>query len=236
MLKSAFPFEALLGSGIGQRIGNVIRRRRGNRGSDERSGPRIMLTGAKAQVHVCNICYGKIKEGTEYCWCRNGKVYHSVCFARSNGCPECRRTYAIKGRESSTSRVVSEQMVPIVEIEEVPPVVEESFSCPACGEEIAREADSCAACGAIFVAAGGTFACPDCGAEVSEDQGVCPSCGESFRPFTPCVCPNCGVQVGPKDEICECGAVLGERCPDCGAPLAEKDAVCSSCGATFDFA
>lgn len=237
MLEAALPLGVfLVGSGFGELIKKLIYVRKVN--TEEANGktdrPRIMVTGAKAQVEICQICMGRIKEGTEYVRCSSGKVFHSICLARMSGCPYCRRTYAIKGRESATSREVIEPIVPAPMIDEPPKAIEE-VTCPVCGAKVRKDAGGCPACGAIFVADGGTFTCPACGSMVKESDATCANCGEPFRLFTPHTCPVCGRPVAPNAEKCQCGAILGERCPECGALLGEEDIECSNCGAVFEF-
>jgi hypothetical protein len=235
-------FEAPLMLGAllaGSRFGGLIRKlidvRKANNEEVKAERPRILVTGAKVQVEICQICMGRIKEGTEYVRCGSGKVFHSVCLARMNGCPYCTRTFAIKGKESSTSREVLEPLALAPVAVDIHPVADESTRCPVCGEMLEKSASGCRACGAIFVADGGMFSCPACGSLVRETDAVCSNCGEPFRPFIPQTCPACGRSVAPNSEKCQCGAVLGDRCPECGALLGETDIECSNCGAVFEF-
>ncbi|MDW5563289.1 MAG: zinc ribbon domain-containing protein [Methanomassiliicoccus sp.] len=225
------------GSGFGELIRKLIyiRRPRGDEDKTHNERPRIMVTGAKAQVEICQICMGRIKEGTEYVRCGSGRVFHSVCLARLSGCPYCKRTFAIKGRESATSREMTEPIVPVPVTEGPAPMVEETALCPVCGERVSKNSSGCPACGAIFVADGGIFLCPGCGSPVKESDAICANCGEPFRMFVPRNCPVCGSSVGPSEDKCRCGAILGDRCPECGAVLAQEDIVCSNCGAAFEF-
>lgn len=237
MFEAALPFGALLlGAGVGKLIKKLTKNRHANADGGERSErPRVLVTGAKTQILICQICMGRIKEGTEFCSCGTGKVFHSVCLERLGSCPYCKRTYAIKGRESTTSRQVIEPIAATSTSRAPPPSAEKDHPCPVCGHIIMRNAGNCPSCGAIFVANGGTFACPACGSRVGENEGACPNCGEPFRPFTPHICPACGHPVGSNDKKCGCGAVLGDMCPECGAILSEMDTECSNCGAIFEF-
>lgn len=220
-------------------MGKLIKKMTKNRGeSEDESGrperPRIMITGANTQVLMCQICMGKIKEDTEFCTCGTGKVFHSACLARLGSCPYCKRTYAIKGRESTTSRQVIEPIASTPR-SNASPATEEGNRCPVCFGNLAEDASSCPACSAIFITSGGTFTCSECGTPFGENERVCPSCGEPFRTFTPPVCPACNNPVGPNDKKCQCGAVLGDGCPECGFLLSEEDTVCAHCGAVFEF-
>lgn len=235
MLEAALPFGTLLlGTGVGKLIGKLFKNRGGN-GTERSELPRVVVTGPKTEVLICQICMGRIKEGTEFCSCGTGRVFHSVCLERLGSCPYCKRTYAIKGRESTTSREVTDPIASSPGSEEPSPPAEEGDHCPVCGGSIEEDAETCPACGAIFVADGGTFACPACGSRVGESEGTCPNCGEPFRPFTPRTCPACGIRVGPNDKKCICGAILGDTCPECGAQLSEEDIECPNCGAIFEF-
>ena len=112
------------------------------------------MTGPKVQPEICQICMGKIKEGDRICPLHVRRVFHSICLARVGHCPYCRRTFAIKGRESTTTREYVQPIVP-----ETPSPEEESRCgeeqvpvnpCPACGKELEEEATGCS-CGVIFV-------------------------------------------------------------------------------------
>lgn len=239
-MEAALPFRALLrGTGIGKLIKRLVKDRRVRADDGERpERPRIMITGASTQTLTCLICMGNIKEGSEFCTCGSGRVFHSSCLSRLGSCPYCKRTYAVKGRESTTTRHVIEPIASAPKDKPSPPPpppVEEDVRCPVCKEEIAEDAGSCPGCGAIFIIDGGTFNCPSCGTEMGEDERKCPTCGEPFRQFVRPTCPVCRRPVGQDDKICSCGAVLGEFCPECGIRLPEEDTVCKNCGAVFEF-
>lgn len=241
VLETFLPLGALLvGSGFGKLIKKYIYV--GNApdqvSKDLKGRPRVQVTGPKVQPEICQICMGKIKEGTEYVRCTSGRVFHSICLARVGNCPYCRRTFAIKGLESTTTREYVQPVVP----EALPPA--EVFTtaeselpvnpCPACGKDLEEGATGCS-CGVIFVTEGGSFACPDCGFQVKEGDTYCGRCGERFlQPLFPC-CPVCGRPVAADAEACVCGTILGNRCPECGAELGGEDTSCRVCGATFEF-
>ncbi len=237
VLDPLLPLAALLaGSGFGELIKKIIYVGRGGQHDEmgTQSRPRIQITGPKVQPETCQICMGRIKEGTEYVRCGNGKVFHSVCLARVGNCPYCRRTFAIKGRESTTSRDYVQPVVPAGTVEERGTVSAE-VRCPVCGSGLSQEATSCISCGAIFVADGGTFPCPSCGFLVRESDSACGRCGEPFNQFKPRTCPVCSRTIGPTDETCVCGAILNDRCPECGAQLSEGASECGTCGTAFEF-
>jgi hypothetical protein len=246
------PLAALLGaSGFGELINRykqVLIRKRGSREEGAARGrPKIQITGPKVQPLVCQICLGRIKEGTEYVKCGTGKVFHSVCLARTGTCPFCQRTVAIKGMESTTSVPHSLQFVflPPEKVPEQPPMPEpeappepaapeegRTFVCVSCGAVLEAGTASCA-CGAIFADPGGSFECPECGAEVREADRSCAVCGAVFEPLGPLICPGCGKEVAPDADVCECGVLLSDKCPECGAHLRESDMACAVCGAEF---
>ena len=209
-------------------------RHEGADGSEKHERPRIMVTGANTQTLMCQICMGKIKEGTEFCTCGTGKVFHTSCLERLGSCPYCKRTYAIKGLESTTSRQVIEPIAGAPK-SEPSPSVEEEGRCPVCEGAVAKDAGYCSSCGAIFITKSGTFNCPACGTQLDENERICPSCGEPFQSYAPYPCPWCGNPVGPNDKKCSCGAVLTDVCPECGFHLSEEDTVCKHCGSIFEF-
>jgi hypothetical protein len=241
-LEALLPFGALLaGSGFGELIKKYIYVGKApEAGEKEPKGrPRVQVTGPKVQPEICQICMGKIKEGTEYVRCSSGKVFHSICLARVGNCPYCRRTFAVKGKESTTTRDYVQPVVPEV----APPAPEgvvaqkeeaSGATCPGCGRELEPEATSCP-CGVIFVAEGGSFACPACGFLVKEGDAYCGRCGERFQQMVPPGCPVCGRPIAPNAETCACGAILGNHCPECGAELLEGDSACRTCGTAFEF-
>jgi ribosomal protein L40E len=238
MLDPLLPLATLLaGTGFGDLIKKIIYVRRSGQNADatETQGrPRIQITGPKVQPEICQICMGKIKEGSEYVRCGTGKVFHSVCLARVGNCPYCSRTFAIKGRESTTSRNYIQPTVPRDTVEG-PPTASPEARCPVCGGTLEKDATNCRSCGAIFVADGGTFRCPSCGFLVRESDTSCSRCGEPFHQFRPRTCPVCDRVIGPNDETCACGAILNDRCPECGAKLPDGATECGTCGAAFEF-
>jgi predicted nucleic acid-binding Zn ribbon protein len=252
VLGTILPLAAFLGStGEFSKVSEFFRKyiymgktQGGERPEASRGRPRVQVTGPKVQQAICQICLGKIKEGTEYVKCSSGKVFHSVCLARVGNCPYCQRTIAIKGKESTTSKdfplptlvAVPEAEGKAEDMKEGPAPVAaaKQVNCPICGSPIDENATGCA-CGAIFVPEGGNFPCPACGAPVKEGSAACSSCGESFDQVYPLHCPVCGRIVPANAETCECGAILNNRCPECGAELAEDDSTCRTCGTEFDF-
>jgi hypothetical protein len=238
MLGPLLPLGILLaGSGFGDLIKKMVLVRRSGQhaeGTEVQGRPRIQITGPKVQPEICQICMGRIKEGSEYVRCGTGKVFHSVCLARVGNCPYCCRTFAIKGRESTTSRDYVSPMVPMDTIG-VPSTSSTETKCPVCGGGLEKDATNCRTCGAIFVADGGTFPCPSCGFLVREAENSCSRCGEPFHQYKPRICPVCDRVMGPNDETCTCGAILNDRCPECGAKLPDGATECGTCGAAFEF-
>lgn len=227
----------LAGSGFGDLIKKIIYVRRVGHTEEvaaPKGRPRVQVTGPKVQPETCQICMGRIKEGSEYVRCGNGKVFHSVCLARVGSCPYCRRIFAIKGRESTTSRDYVLPVLPTPATEVGTPI-DPAVRCPVCGESLSEEAINCRSCGAIFVADGGTFACPSCGFLVRESAASCGRCGEPFHQYQPRTCPVCDRPISLTAETCVCGAILNDRCPECGAELAPGATECGTCGAEFEF-
>jgi hypothetical protein len=240
VLETFLPLGALLaGSGFGKLFKRYayVGRDPDQSSNEPKGRPRVQVTGPKVQPEICQICMGKIKEGTEYVRCSSGRVFHSICLARVGHCPYCRRTFAVKGRESTTTR---EYVQPIVPEALAPPEAntaeeqEPVNPCPACGKEL-EEGATCCQCGVIFVTEGGTFSCPACKFQVNEGDTYCGRCGERFLQFTPPGCPVCGRPVTADAEACACGAILGNHCPECGAELGEGDSSCRVCGTAFEF-
>ncbi len=241
VLEMFLPIGALLtGSGFGKLfkryiyVGNAP-----DQGPQEPKGrPRVQVTGPKVQPEICQICMGKIKEGTEYVRCTSGRVFHSICLARVGNCPYCRRTVAIKGWESTTTRDYVQPPIPEASPSEEESKIEKenvpANPCPACGMELEEGATGCS-CGVIFVTEGGSFSCPTCGFQVSESDTYCGRCGERFLQPAPPGCPVCGRPVAVGAETCACGTILGNHCPECGAELGEGDISCRVCGTAFEF-
>lgn len=246
------PLAAILGaSGFGgllRRLNTYVIRKEGEREERGLARPKIQVTGPKVQPLVCQICLGRIKEGTEYVKCSSGKVFHSVCLARTGTCPFCQRTVAIKGMESTSTAPHSLVFVflPPEKVPETPPMPEpvpkelvpeekaQEFTCPSCGARVEAGAASCR-CGAVFADPGGSFSCPECGAEVKEADRSCGRCGAVFELLGPQTCPQCGRELTPDSEVCECGVILSDKCPECGARLRDSDMVCPVCGTEFDY-
>jgi hypothetical protein len=230
------PFAAILG---GAGLGELLRRykyvtRRGEGVSASR--PRVQVSGPKVQPLVCQICLGRIKEGTEYVRCSSGKVFHAVCLDRVGSCPYCQRTVEVKGREGEPRPAAPAPVA--LPPEPAPPAgtVEDALVCPVCGAVLEKDAPNCPHCGAIFVDPSGTFRCPDCRAELREGDTFCGRCGRGFDRVDMPACPQCRAEVPPNAEVCpRCGCLLHDRCPECGAELAEGAEACPVCGTEFEF-
>lgn len=229
------PFATILG---GAGFGELLRKyiyvsRRGEVSPTAR--PRIQVSGPKVQPLICQICLGRIKEGTQYVRCGSGRVFHSVCLDRVGNCPYCQRTIEIKGLEGMLPppSVAPAPPLPILE-----PTMEsdDAVVCPVCGSVLDKGATVCPCCEAIFVDPNGTFKCPECMAELKEGDLFCGRCGREFQKVEMPHCPNCGVEVSPNAEVCSrCGCLLHDRCPECGGELADEAVTCPTCGADFEF-
>ncbi len=156
----------LAGSGFGDLNKKIVYVRKVGHDRDvpPKGRPRVQVTGPKVQPETCQICMGRIKEGSEY--------VHSACLSRVGNCPYCRRTFAIKGRESLTTREYVLPAPPAPSTEAVG-LGDLTTRCPVCGEGLPEVASNCKACGAIFVEDGGTFPCPSCGFVVRESATSC---------------------------------------------------------------
>ena len=193
------------------RLGNITRII--HRGSST-TRPRVMVNSSEVKTNVCQICLGRIKEGSNHVECKCGKAFHIVCLSRTGFCPYCSEPY-----------------------ENLKPQISEECSiqvCPLCGDQLEPGARVCE-CGAIFHEEGIDFCCPICGTHISEGETSCSYCGEIFDCYRLVNCPVCGLLVEEGTEVCECGAVLNDRCPECGAPLGYEDRFCPGCGAEFEF-
>ena len=228
----------MVGSGLGKLVKYITEKASTTRAAGFGMRPRVQVTGPKVQPELCQICMGKIKEGTEYVRCSSGRVFHAVCLARVGQCPYCHRTLATKGKEADTARELGSPLVgsvalPAADAPSVEAGPTEEY-CPACGKPLEPGATSCS-CGTIFVTDDGVFTCPTCGSLVDEGDSICPNCGERFLPYEPPRCPVCGSQIPPGAEVCACGTVLTNLCPECGAELKEGDPTCPTCGTEYDF-
>lgn len=243
------PVAALLnGSGIGELIRKYIYvgRKEGDDGPNERSEnerPRVQVTGPKVKPLICQICLGRIKEGSEFVKCSSGKVFHSVCLTRVGSCPFCQSHYAVRGEHGLVGVPIttswSPPASPRAQETSFPPQpemapVERTLPCPVCGMAITEEAEACA-CGAIFVIEGGMFKCPSCAASITEGDVFCNQCGERFYRVRPRACPACGKSIPANSDTCDCGVILSDNCPECGSELGVNDSTCVNCGAEFDF-
>ena len=229
------PVAAVLGgSGIGElfrKYHYVARRRR--EGGEPR--PRVQVSGPKVQQTACQICLGRIKEGTEYIRCSSGRAFHAACLDRVGGCPYCHRSVEIKGKEGQQRPPPAPAVLPQTPLL-TPRSEEGSILCPVCGVVLEMGAHHCLSCGAIFVDHNGMFVCPDCNAELREGDRSCGRCGRTFEKVEMPRCPQCDIEVSPNAEICpRCSCLLQDRCPECGDELPEDAVTCPTCGADFDF-
>jgi hypothetical protein len=213
-------------------------RREGEPGADStgRNGrPRIQITGPKVKPLICQICLGRVKQGMEYVKCGCGKVFHTICISRTGFCPYCQSQYTtMNGTDPSENGFLrlcapsGEKKDPAIAGTKVNYIL-----CPLCGANIPAGIESCK-CGAIFVEEGGNFRCPECDAILSEDDSECSNCGEYFDHLETQTCPLCG-RIFPKGEdVCECGAVIGNTCPECGHELVPGESTCEGCGSVFE--
>ena len=227
------PVAVVLGgSGIGElfRRYHYVGRRRWRDGEPR---PRMQVSGPKVQQTACQICLGRIKEGTEYIRCSTGRAFHAACLDRLGGCPYCQRTVEIKGKEGQP-RPPPE---PIALIEPPSPLPDDgTFLCPVCGVALEIGSPHCLSCGAIFVDHNGMFVCPDCHAELREGDLNCGRCGRNFERLEMPRCPQCDIEVSPNAEVCpRCSCLLQEHCPECGEELSEDAVTCPACGTDFEF-
>jgi hypothetical protein len=229
------PVAVVLGgSGIGElfrKYHYVTRRRRG----DGEHRPRVQVSGPKVQQTSCQICLGRIKEGTEYIRCSSGRAFHAACLDRVGGCPYCQRTVEIKGKEGQP-RAPPVPAAPLGTSVPILPPDDGSFLCPVCGVVLEQGAHHCLSCGAIFVDPNGMFVCPDCHAELREGDLTCGRCGRTFERVEMPRCPQCDIEVSPNAEVCpRCSCLLQDRCPECGEELSEDALTCPACGTDFEF-
>jgi hypothetical protein len=184
------------------------------RGRIRNQRPRVLVNGPEVKSHVCQICLGRIKEGSNHLECNCGRTFHIICLSRTGFCPYCHEPY--------------ENLIPQTGN------IQSFLTCPLCGINLEPGSRRCE-CGAIFQEEGVDFCCPICGTQISEENTVCPYCGEIFDCYRLINCPVCGLLIDEDTEVCDCGAVLIDRCPGCGAPLGPEDRYCISCGAEFEF-
>lgn len=197
--------------------------------------PRIQITGPKVKPLICQICLGRVKQGMEYVKCGCGKIFHTTCISRTGFCPYCQSEYTTKDGREPVKNGFANMQAPKSETN-APPTAGTKVNyilCPLCGANIPAGAESCE-CGAIFVEEGGNFKCPECGETVSEDESECPNCGEHFDHLETQTCPLCGRILPQGEDVCECGAVMGNRCPECGHELAPGESTCRVCGSVFE--
>ena len=213
---------------------NRILRKTFSKGAIER--PKVVVTGPKVKPVVCQICLGRVKEGTEYAKCTCGKTFHPVCLIRTGFCPYCEQAYTSEtlseafiirpkapargqGRNPAEIRIIWQSGMTRV--------------CPVCGAELAEGSSECQ-CGAIVVEEGETFDCPSCGTEVPPSLAHCPTCHERFDVLEGSICQVCGRVIADQKGVCDCGALTADLCPECGAYLEPDDVFCGSCGTAFE--
>ncbi|MDD1767375.1 MAG: hypothetical protein LUQ27_02245 [Methanomassiliicoccales archaeon] len=223
-------------------VGKFVNLKRNGRGHesnartiDGNDRPRIQITGPKVKPLICQICLGRVKQGMEYVKCGCGKVFHMTCISRTGFCPYCESQFTTSDGTDPLENGFLTLRAPVSERKESTSAGTKVnyILCPLCGANIPAGAESCE-CGAIFVEEGGSFRCPECGASVSEDESECPKCGEHFDHLDTQTCPLCGRILPKGEELCECGAVIGNRCPECGRELGPGESTCKKCGSVFE--
>lgn len=199
------------------------------------SRPKVQVTGPKVKPLICQICLGRVKQDMEYVKCSCGKSFHSTCISRTGYCPYCECHYTTRdGRTPSENGFItlrtpnSEKMTAPITGTKVNYIL-----CPLCGANVPAGAGTCE-CGAIFVEEGGRFKCPECGTSISEDESGCRNCGERFDHLDTQTCPLCKRILPQGEEVCECGALIGDSCPECGNELAASESTCRNCGVVFE--
>lgn len=178
--------------------------------------PRVMISGPAVREPICQICLGRIKEGSNHVLCNCGRTFHIVCLSRTGSCPYCQEPYDINRLRSI--RAEGSGMV----------------VCPICGAHLPADRRECD-CGAFFLDENTEFHCPACSTKVPQLDESCPGCGMLFECYPTTTCPVCGQLLREEIGVCDCGAVLGERCPECHASLGPDEKRCSHCGAEFEF-
>lgn len=219
--------------GQGAQLNRILRRRFAKRGMDR---PRVMVSGPKVKPVVCQICLGRVKEGSEYSRCACGKTFHPVCLARTGFCPYCEKRYT---EEALRQALVVRPKAPAGRAKgpsEIRMIWQPGMAriCPLCGAELPEGSGECQ-CGSIIVEEGESFECPSCGTEVPADMSFCPGCKERFDVVEEPICQVCGRVIAGGKGVCDCGALTDNMCPECGAYLEPDDTVCGRCGTAFEF-
>ncbi len=196
-------------------VGTITRIiRKGLFSSQEES--RIMVKGAESRSPICQICLGRIKQGSRHLVCDCGRAFHIVCLSRTEFCPYCDNSYEDLQTQASTE------------------LAEPLTVCPLCDSYIAPGNRECR-CGAVFLEEGSDFYCPSCGTLIPWTDDECSFCGQEFDRIQTITCPICG-QINRADRaLCDCGVVIADRCPECGSKLGAEDEMCGGCGAIFEF-
>lgn len=195
-------------------VGTITRIIRKGLFSSEES--RIMVKGAESRGPICQICLGRIKEGSTHLVCDCGRAFHIVCLSRTGFCPYCDSSY--DDLEKQAYGEPDEYLT----------------VCPLCDSLLSPGSRECE-CGAIFLEEGADFYCPSCGTLIPSAEDECPYCGQVFDRIQTITCPVCG-RVNREDRsICDCGVVITDRCPECGFQLEAEEEVCRGCGAEFEF-
>lgn len=184
------------------------------RGAGTGRRPRVMISGPEVRSSVCQICLGRIKEGSNRIQCSCGRAFHIICLSRTASCPYCQETY-----ENLIPKVSGGSSILV---------------CPFCETHLEPGSMRCR-CGAIFREEGVDFCCPICGTRISEGDLTCQYCGEIFDCHRFINCPICGLLVDEDISVCDCGAVLSDHCPECGFTLGPEERSCRRCGAEFEF-
>lgn len=196
-----------------RRITQVIR----GRLLSESRKPRVMVSNPEVKTPICQICLGRIKEGSNHVLCHCGRTFHIVCLSRTGFCPYCQERYDVaklRSRRKEGSGVIV---------------------CPVCGRRLSSNENECE-CGAIILEEGSQFPCPICGRRILPSERSCTHCGTAFDSYQTIACPVCGQILSEDVLICDCGTVIGDSCPECHNELGPDDRICSECGAEFEFA
>lgn len=183
----------------------------------ETEKPRVMVKNPEMRAPICQICLGKIKEGSNHIVCNCGRTFHIVCLSRTGFCPYCQEQYDI-----AKLRSMRKEGAGIV-------------VCPVCGRHLTPNENECE-CGAIILEEDSEFECPVCRNLVLPSEMACSHCGTVFDSIRTVTCPVCGQILGEDVSLCDCGTVIGDSCPECHNKLGPEDRICSECGAEFEFA
>lgn len=131
----------------------------------------ILAATGMPQTRMCSVCLGKMPPGTVMTYCTCGKFFHIGCISKLRECPLCKSEIRIRNDTAPEPEGLGE-----LETFEDSGQEEGGFQCPECFRPVDELATACECGVVFDTDERDIYICPACGNEVEPDFDSCPYC------------------------------------------------------------